>query len=76
VASSILGHASCFLKIFFFNCFPTFGIKRKWMIQAFCDIFLHLLHYKDPVKEKSDKSYENNFEEGMPRTGFDPIEQE
>ena len=46
------------------------------MIQTFCDIFLYVLHYKDPVKEKSDKFYENIFKKGMPSTGFDPIEQE
>ena len=46
------------------------------MIQAFCDILLYVLHYKDPVKEKSYKCYKNIFKKGMPRTGFDPIEQE
>ena len=46
------------------------------MIQAFCDILLYVLHYKDPVKEKSDIFYENIFKKGMPSTGFDLIEQE
>ena len=46
------------------------------MIQAFCNILLYVLHYKDPVKEKSDKFYKNILKKGVPSTGFDPIEQE
>ena len=46
------------------------------MIQPFCDILLYVLHYKDPVKEKSDKFCKNIFKKGMPSTGFDPNEQE
>ena len=34
------------------------------MIQAFCDILLYVLHYKDPVKEKSDKFNEKMFKLG------------
>ena len=45
------------------------------MIQPFCDILLYVLHYKDPIKEKSDKFCENILTKGMPSTGFDPNEQ-
>ena len=46
------------------------------MIKAFCDILLHVLYYKDPVKEKSDKFYKTISKKEMPSTGFDPIKQE